>query len=61
MIIADENVDQWLIDELLKAEFDVISIRNEHPGISDNQVIQLAISQKAVLITEDKDFGELVF
>lgn len=61
MIIADENIDQWLIDEVIKAGFEVYSIREKHAGISDEEVIQLAISKNAALLTEDKDFGELVF
>jgi len=39
----------------------VLSIREDHSGISDKQVIELVRAKKGVLITEDKDFGELVF
>lgn len=31
------------------------------PGISDDEVLQLANSEGAILLTFDKDFGELVF
>jgi predicted nuclease of predicted toxin-antitoxin system len=31
------------------------------PGIPDEEVIRLANQQPAILITADKDFGELVF
>ena len=61
MIIVDENVDQWLVDKLKENTTDVISIREVHPGISDLEVIQIAKSHKGLIITEDKDFGELVF
>lgn len=61
MIVADENIDQRIIDFIRTLDMDVLSIREKNPGISDNEVIQYAISRKALLITEDKDFGELVF
>lgn len=61
MIIADENVDRVLIDQMRANGYEVFSIREDQPGISDKNVIQLAKSKKALIITEDKDFGELVF
>jgi len=61
LIVADENIDQRIIDFIRALDLDVLSIREKSPGISDNDVIQLTISLKALLITEDKDFGELVF
>lgn len=61
MIIFDENVDQFFIKQLKKKNYDFISIRELHPGISDNEVIEITKSYKGLLITEDKDFGELVF
>jgi|AntRauTorcE11897_2_1112592.scaffolds.fasta_scaffold73568_2 hypothetical protein len=35
MIIIDENVDQSLVTKLKDYTTNVISIRDEHPGISD--------------------------
>lgn len=31
------------------------------PGLSDNGVIDLALRENRLLLTEDKDFGEMVF
>tara|TARA_R110000868_G_scaffold282186_1_gene542399 strand:- start:110 stop:457 length:348 start_codon:yes stop_codon:yes gene_type:complete len=61
LIIADENIDQSLINFLREKDFEVFSIRDNHAGISDNEVVALVKSKKGVLLTEDKDFGELVF
>ena len=61
MIIADENIDQYILDGLAKHGYNIYSIREHHPGISDRKVIQVAKRKKGVLITEDKDFGELVY
>lgn len=61
MIVADENVDQVIITHLRENKCQVVSIREKNPGISDSEVIKQTIINKALLITEDKDFGELVF
>lgn len=61
MIIFDENVEQYWIDLISSAGLDYISIREGNQGISDLQVVELVKRYQGLLITEDKDFGELVF
>jgi len=50
-------VSQWL---RLK-NHDVVSVFDEIRGTDDRNVIQKAFEQNRILITNDKDFGELVF
>ena len=40
---------------------DVVSVRDRDPGASDDALLALAYEEKRILVTEDKDFGELVF
>jgi predicted nuclease of predicted toxin-antitoxin system len=61
VIVADENVDLELIRLLRISNFDVISIAETSSGISDVAVLEIANSLKALLITEDTDFGDLIF
>ncbi|MDZ7719059.1 MAG: DUF5615 family PIN-like protein [Balneolaceae bacterium] len=61
MIVIDENVDQVLINMLNGLEYEFYSIRDHSPGINDREVIEVVEKNKAILLTEDKDFGELVF
>jgi predicted nuclease of predicted toxin-antitoxin system len=61
MIIIDENVDQVLIDKLETCNYEVFSIRENNPGMNDREIIHFAKDNKGMIITEDKDFGELVF
>lgn len=61
MIIADENLHQQLIDTLLTAGFEVFLIREQLSGISDHEVASFARYKQGLIITEDKDFGELVY
>ena len=50
-------VAQWLRQQ----NHDVISVFDEIRGADDKEVIQKANEQNRILITNDKDFGELVF
>ena len=59
--VADESVDIQIIDRLRDDGYEVFSIAEDRPGISDEEVLQLAADQKAILITADKDFGDLVY
>ncbi len=61
MIIADENLEQYWIDLLRAKHYEVLSIRDEKPGISDREIAELVSTKEGWLITEDKDFGELIF
>ena len=37
------------------------SIYQESPGLDDREVLSLAVEDDRILITADKDFGEMVF
>jgi predicted nuclease of predicted toxin-antitoxin system len=59
--VADESVDYNLIKFLRNNGLTIFSIQEDASSIKDNFVLQIAREQDAILITEDKDFGELVF
>ena len=59
--VADENIDIEIIEDLRKIRVDIISIAEDFFGISDVDVLKVANENRALLITADKDFGELVF
>ena len=61
MIIADENIDFRIIQELRKNGIEVFSIAEEFRGIDDFEIIELAKKTGLIILTEDKDFGEWVF
>lgn len=61
MILADENINFKIIKAIREKNIDVLSIRENYSGISDSEVINLAVSTSRILLTEDKDFGEWVF
>jgi len=50
-------VENWMEDQ----KFDVLSIRKINPRMSDVDILKLAEKENRIVITMDKDFGELVF
>ena len=60
-LVADENCDFSVVVGVRGAGHDVIAIAELMSGIDDEQVIELAASERRLLLTEDKDFGQLVF
>jgi predicted nuclease of predicted toxin-antitoxin system len=58
--LADEGLD-WPIVERMRAEgYDVTYVAEMAPGLSDDDVLRLALADRRVLLTTDKDFGEIV-
>lgn len=60
-LVADESCDFSVVSGLRGAGHDVVAICEKMSGVSDEVVIALASSEKRLLLTEDKDFGQLVF
>lgn len=59
--LADEGVDRQIVERLREAGHHVWYIAEMSPGISDDVVLDLANREDALLLTADKDFGELVY
>jgi predicted nuclease of predicted toxin-antitoxin system len=60
-IVADENIDKEIVDRLRADRHDVLFIAEADPGIDDETVLGLSLQTDGVLLTADKDFGDLVF
>jgi predicted nuclease of predicted toxin-antitoxin system len=60
-ILANENFPLDAVLLLRERGHDVAWVRSDAPGSSDRQVIARAQMEDRILITFDKDFGELVF
>jgi predicted nuclease of predicted toxin-antitoxin system len=59
--LADESCDFAVVYALRKANHDVLAVAEITPRAADSDVIRLAKKQKRILLTEDKDFGQLVY
>ena len=59
--LADENVDKPIVERLRDDDHTVLYVLEMEPSISDDEVIRRANQEFALLLTADKDFGDLVF
>lgn len=60
-ILANENFPGEAVEALRQDAHDVVWIRTTAPGSDDEAVLALAQAEGRVLLTFDKDFGELAF
>ena len=59
--LADESCDFAAVRALRTDGFDVLSVAEASAGADDEVVMVLALREGRILLTEDKDFGQLVF
>ena len=60
-LLANENIPASAVSELRSRGHDVLWVRSDFPGAADELVLARAVVEQRVLITFDKDFGELVY
>ena len=60
-LLADESVDQQIVERLRQEGHEVLYIAESEPSITDDLVLERANEKTALLLTADKDFGELIF
>ena len=59
--LADECCDTGVVASLRADGHDVTYVLERQAGISDEEVLQNAFVEGRILLTEDKDFGELIY
>lgn len=59
--MADENVDKEIVDRLRADGHSVVYVAEDNSGIDDKTVLDRCVKVDGVLLTADKDFGDLVF
>jgi predicted nuclease of predicted toxin-antitoxin system len=59
--LVDESTGKRLAILLMKQGHDVLFVGDWKKSALDHEVLEKAYKEKRVLITDDKDFGELVF
>ncbi|GLV47162.1 hypothetical protein TJA_03360 [Thermus sp. LT1-2-5] len=60
-VLADEGVDFPIVRRLRRWGLEVLYVAELAPGAKDHEVVALAKEEGALLVTTDKDFGELAF
>lgn len=59
--LANVNVEKPLVDFLDEKGFDIRWVTNIDKRMPDARVCEIANKEQRVIITNDKDFGEIVF
>lgn len=60
-ILADENVPGAAVEMLRSAGHDVAWVSEGEPGTADTDILSRATEESRLLVTFDKDFGDLAF
>ncbi|NUQ85483.1 MAG: DUF5615 family PIN-like protein [Anaerolineales bacterium] len=60
-LLANENFPLDAVEALREAGHDVAWIREDSRGTPDEKVLQRAHEENRIVVTFDKDFGELAF
>ncbi len=60
-IAADENISGTVIQELRQRGHDVLSVKEAMRSAPDEDILAQAQQENRLVLTQDKDFGELAF
>lgn len=52
-----KKVERWFVNQ----GYDIKCVRDIDPRMLDKEILKIAVSEKRMVITMDKDFGELVY
>jgi predicted nuclease of predicted toxin-antitoxin system len=59
--LVDESTGTAVADVLRRLGYDVVAVAESMPRASDREILAKAGAEGRVVVTNDKDFGELVF
>src|SRR5437762_1420769 len=59
--LANENIPPSAIQRLRESGHDIMSVKETMTGDADPAILARAVAEQRVLVTFDKDFGELAF
>lgn len=60
-LLANENFPKASVLALRENGYNVLSIGEDNPSIQDYEVVAIAIKEERIILTFDRDYGELIF
>ncbi|MBI2463543.1 DUF5615 family PIN-like protein [Candidatus Peregrinibacteria bacterium] len=57
--LVDHNIPKSVSNFLKKQKYDVKLVKDVDPEMSDDEVLQLAVKEKRIVVSNDKDFVNL--
>jgi predicted nuclease of predicted toxin-antitoxin system len=59
--LADVNIENRIISGLRTDGHDIIWMLEKNKYLTDEEILNMAREEKRIMITNDKDFGEIVY
>jgi predicted nuclease of predicted toxin-antitoxin system len=59
--LVDVSAGQAIVEALRNLSHDVVSVRDRDPRMADVDILTWAVAEERLVVTMDKDFGELVY
>ncbi|HEY9797596.1 MAG TPA: DUF5615 family PIN-like protein [Leptolyngbyaceae cyanobacterium] len=59
--LANENFPLRSVNRLREAGYDIASITEDSPGVTDSEVLARAADEERIILTFDRDYGELIY
>lgn len=59
--LANENFPLQSVQLLRQADLEIASVTEDSPGIEDSEVLARAANEQRVILTFDRDYGELIY
>jgi predicted nuclease of predicted toxin-antitoxin system len=60
--LFDENAESRIGRALQALGYDVTTIAHDYPAsLADREILALAVAEDRILVTNDRDFGDLIF
>jgi predicted nuclease of predicted toxin-antitoxin system len=60
-LLTNENLPSSVVDALRDRGHDVLAVKESMRGADDQAILARAQSESRLVVTQDKDFGELAF
>ena len=60
-LLANENFPKASVLLLWNLGYNITSIGEDNPSISDQSVMEIAINEERIILTFDRDYGELIY
>jgi predicted nuclease of predicted toxin-antitoxin system len=60
-LLCNENISTKVVEALRARGHDVLAVKETFPGAGDSSILARANEESRLVITQDKDFGELAF
>ena len=59
--LVDVGVSRKVEEWLLRNGYDLRAVRDINPKMEDDKILSIAVSENRMVVTMDKDFGELIY